>query len=284
MGLIDARFLMKAAQDYRYGIPAYDTSSFEVMKYVVNAAQSENSPVFLMLYPSFEEMMTLKRFADMAKLLAADASVPVVIHLDHSKDFEQIKRAIDGGFTSVMYDGSTLPYEENLENTASIAEYVHSCGLPIEAELGKVGTGSNRDDFMNRANYTDPDQAKQFVEATGIDYLAVAIGNSHGVYVETPHLDIELLGKLKQAAGIPLVLHGTSLIPREQVAEAVRNGICKVNIATELYLNIKEAYKKVMEAGLEKVNMLTLSYKQIEPEVSAYLRSTIRLLKSGKTN
>lgn len=281
MSLADARYLVRDAWKRGYGIPAYDTVNMDIMQWVVEVAEEKNSPVFLMYLEGFKESISIQDFAKAARIVAEGATVPVVIHLDHSRNIELIKEAIDAGFTSVMYDGSSLPYEENLKNTKEAAEYAHAHNIPIEAELGHVGVGMNREDFVSDAMYTDPEQAKNFVKETGIDYLAVAIGNSHGVYIETPHLDIPRLEKLNAAAGVPLVLHGTSLIPEDQVSDAVRHGICKVNIATEFYISMIKAVKEIATQDIQPADGFMLLHDRIRPECQKYLREKFDLLQNA---
>jgi ketose-bisphosphate aldolase len=172
----------------------------------------------------------------MVKSLGAKSSVPFALHLDHSPDFETCLRAVQSGFTSIMIDASKLPFEENLRETRRVVEAAHAMGIDVEGELGIVG----REEKVDRARLTQPGEARRFAEESGVDSLAVAIGNSHGVYIEEPRLDIALLKDIAGVADLPLVLHGTSLIPVDQLKEAVRHGITKTNIATEYLMYYKD--------------------------------------------
>lgn len=282
MSLVKTSDILKDAQKRGYGVPAYDVNGYEAMKWVVTAAEEVRSPVILMLYPDFQDMISLSTFSAMATELARQASVPVSIHLDHSKSYDEIVEAIGAGFTSVMYDGSATPFEDNVAISKKVADYAHRHGISVEAELGIVGKGCNREDFKDTSLYTNPSQAKEFVERTGVDALAVAIGNSHGVYVETPHLDIPRLKLLREAVSVPLVLHGTSQIPDEQLVAAVQNGITKTNIATEFYLLmrsvIREQAKNLSDEDLKTKSLCHYADVYLKPIALDYFKKKINLL------
>lgn len=219
--------LMQDARCRGYAVPAYDTFNYETTRMVFGAAETARTPVIIMYYA--DGYMPMQTFADMVKDLGRRSSVPFALHLDHSPDFDTCLKAIKAGFTSVMIDASKLPFEENVNATHDVVRAAHAMGIDVEGELGMVG----REEAVNRGLFTQPDEAARFVEATGIDTLAVAIGNSHGVYIDEPELDIPLLQSIHEATTAPLVLHGTSMIPVDQLKEAVRHGITKTNIATE---------------------------------------------------
>ena len=226
--------LMQDAHKRGYGIPAYDPFNFESTKMVFEAAERANTPVIIMMYLGID--MPIDSFAEMVKSLGAKAKVPYALHLDHSPSFEACMMAIKAGFTSVMIDASKKPIDENVAETRKVVEAAHAMGIDVEGELGMVG----RNEAVNRSMFTQPEEAVSFIERTGIDTLAVAIGNSHGMYIEEPELDIPLLESINKVAGKPLVLHGTSMIPVDQLKEAVRHGICKTNIATEYMMYYKQ--------------------------------------------
>ena len=216
-----------------YGIPSYNVYNYETMRLVADAAEESALPCILMLYPGLKNVIAMEDFVAMAHSIGRRSKVPVGVHLDHSFDLSEVYQAISMGFQSVMYDGSRLSIAENTAKTAELARVAHAMGVDVEAELGLVGSGSRTEDYKNSDLYTKLDEALIFVQDTGVDALAVAIGNSHGVYIETPNLDIALLKTLVDALPLPLVLHGTSHIPNDQVMAAVATGIAKVNIATE---------------------------------------------------
>ena len=183
----------------------------------------------------------LDYFYGMVAAAAARTEVPVALHLDHGDGFERCMQAMHTGYTSVMIDGSHVPYEENIATTAPVARVGAAMGIPVEAELGKVGGKEDDGPAVEGENpYTDPDEAVEFVERTGCTSLAIGVGTAHGVYHGTPHIQQDVVCEIASKLDIPLVLHGTSGVPDEQVAEAIKNGISKVNYATEL----RQAYTK----------------------------------------
>ena len=185
----------------------------------------------------------LDYFYGMVKAAAERASVPVALHLDHGDGYDRCMQARRTGYTSVMIDGSHETFEDNIALTKLVADAGRAMGVPVEAELGKGRSGGKEDDgpaVEGENPYTDPDEAREFVERTGCTSLAIGVGTAHGVYTETPHIEQEVVKAIRAAVDVPLVLHGTSGVPDEQVAEAVKNGICKVNYATEL----RQAYTK----------------------------------------
>ena len=203
--------------------------------------------------------------------LAKQASVPVGVHLDHGKSYDVAVGGIAAGFPSIMYDGSARPFEENLEVTASVVKCAHILGIDVEAELGTVGQGSRKEDFCNEELYTKPEMAKNFVERTHVDSLAVAIGNSHGHYVCEPHLDIRRLDEINKTIDVPLVLHGGSGIPAEQMIESVKYGINKVNIGTEFF----EKCKNCVAAHMGEDGFILDHYKEAGEEVIEFVRGRI---------
>jgi len=225
-----------------YGVPAYDTFNYETTKIVFDAAEAAGTPVIIMYYPG--SSMPMHIFAQMVKEMGALSKVPFALHLDHSPSFEICMKAIHAGFTSVMIDASKLPFDQNVAVTKQVVQAAHAMGVDVEGELGTVG----RNEAVNRDLFTQPDEAARFVEETGIDSLAVAIGNNHGVYIEEPDLDIVLLRRINTVAGVPLVLHGTSMIPVDQLKEAVRNGISKTNIATEYLMYYVQVLKEKLQS------------------------------------
>ncbi len=182
----------------------------------------------------------LDYFYGMVKAAAERASVPVALHLDHGDGYDRCMKALRTGYTSVMIDGSHESFEDNIALTKSVADAGACMGVPVEAELGKVGGKEDDVEVEGESPYTDPVEAKEFVERTGCTSLAIGVGTAHGVYTEEPHIDQDVVKAIRAAVDVPLVLHGTSGVPDEQVAEAVKNGICKVNYATEL----RQAYTK----------------------------------------
>ena len=183
----------------------------------------------------------------MVRCAAEEATVPVALHLDHGDGFDRCIQAARAGYTSVMIDGSHVPFEDNIALTASVTKFAGPINLPVEAELGKVGGKEDDGPAVEGENpYTDPDQAEEFAARTNCTSLAVGVGTAHGVYHGTPHIEQGVLKAIRQRLDIPLVLHGTSGVPDDQVAEAIQNGICKVNYATELRQVFTAAFMKYM--------------------------------------
>lgn len=268
MSLVTSKQMLLDAQEGGYAVGAFNAENMEMVKAIIRAAEELKAPVMLQTTPSTVKYASLQMFVGMAEAEARCASVPVCLHLDHGDSFELAVRAVKEGYTSVMIDGSKLPFEENIALTKRVVSVVGPNGIPVEAELGKVG--GKEDDLEAVADTnTDPMEAKEFVEKTGIDSLAVAIGTAHGFYVGTPVLDKERLSAIRAALDIPLVLHGASGLSDDDVRDCVKRGICKVNFATELraaYTDAgKELYqrkpetfdpKKFGEVGMEAVTRL----------------------------
>jgi len=250
MPLAKVSEIVQDARKRKYGVAAYDVVNYENMKWIVEAAEEEGVPVILMLYPSMQGYISFDVFAAMAKQVAKNAKVPVGVHLDHSNSFEEVMKAIAAGFPSVMYDGSAFPVEQNTAICRQVVQAAHAMGIDVEGEIGHVGSGSRVEDFKNAELYTTTEQLEAFIEETGVDLCAVAIGNSHGVYIEKPELHIPLLSKLDAVAKVPLVLHGTSGIPEEQVTQAVLHGVTKTNIATEMFSLLGEAFAQSFGEGV----------------------------------
>lgn len=230
--LANFRELLDAAQAGHYAVGAYDLIDMEMLYGILDAAEQIDTPVILQYAQVFEPTVDISRFARLLVAAAEAARVPVAVHLDHGQDLETVKKCVELGFGSVMIDASSRPFEENVALTRQVVEYCRPLGVPVEAELGHVGEAAQYD--LSNYHYTDPGLAAQFVERTGIDALAVAIGNAHGAYSSTPQINFEVLAAVRGAVSVPLVLHGASGIPDEDIRRAVEGGITKINIFTEL--------------------------------------------------
>jgi fructose-bisphosphate aldolase class II len=215
------------------GVGAFNVITLEHAEGVIAGAESVGRPVLLQISQNCVRFHggRLMPIATAAAAVAAEASVPVALHFDHVDDDMLLRQAADAGFASVMYDASRLPYAQNVQATRQAAQWAHSHGLWIEAELGEVG---GKDGAHAPGARTDPGEAAAFVEATGVDALAVAVGSSHAMTIRTAALDHELIARLRDAVPVPLVLHGSSGVPDEQLADAVRHGMVKINIGTAL--------------------------------------------------
>lgn len=251
MALVTSKELLLDAQKNGYGVGAFNVENMEMVQAVVAAAEELRAPVILQTTPGTLKYADAEYFFANVRTAAGKASVPVVLHLDHGNSFEMAMRAFRAGYTSIMIDGSKLSFEENIALSRITADVCHAAGIPVEAELGKVG--GKEDDLVVTGDspYTDPEEAAEFVRRTGIDSLAVGIGTAHGFYKGEPHVDLDLLCRVREAVDIPLVLHGTSGVPDETVAQAVKRGICKVNYATELRAAFSDGVKAVLTADPE---------------------------------
>ena len=246
MPLVTSKQMLLDAQKGGYAVGAFNAENMEMVKAIIRAAEELKAPVMIQTTASTVKYASLAMFVGMVAAEARDASIPVCLHLDHGSSFELAVQAVKEGYTSVMIDGSKLSFEGNVDVSARVVAVAHPNHIPVEAELGKVG--GKEDDLEAVADTnTDPLQAKEFAERTGIDSLAVAIGTAHGFYVGTPVLDKERLSEIRRTVDIPLVLHGASGLSDEDVADCVARGICKVNFATELRKAYTDAGKKLLE-------------------------------------
>lgn len=235
MCLQSLRAVLELARAGGYAVGSFDCFNAETMQAVVEAACETRSPCILMAAPPEIAYMGPRLYAAVARELARWADVPICLHLDHTGRVEDLLPHLEAGFTSVMLDGSSLPFDENVELTKRAVELAHSFGASCEGELGMVGrVGRETIEGGPASDLTDPDAARRFVELTGVDALAVSIGNVHGIYTARPRLDFDLLERLSEAVSVPLVLHGGSGTPDEDLRRAVALGICKVNVASEL--------------------------------------------------
>lgn len=246
MPLVTSEKMLADAQKGGYAVGAFNVENMEMVKAVIAAAEELHAPVMLQTTPSTIKYGTLETYYAIVAAEAKKASVPVCLHLDHGSSFELAVQALKAGYTSVMIDGSHEDLEGNIAVSKRVADVAKACGIPVEAELGKVG-GKEDDLEADADTNTDPMEAKEFVERTGVTSLAVAIGTAHGFYKGTPVLDKERVSEIRKVVSIPLVLHGASGLSDDEVRECVRRGICKVNFATELRAAYTDAGKKLIE-------------------------------------
>lgn len=256
---------------------AFNCTDYNMVSSVLSVAEELKKPVIVMLYPEHSYKMrwcSPAGFAQMFKEEAKKVRVPVGLHLDHCSDFDYIVNAIHNGFDSVMYDGSMLSVEENIKNTREIARVAHAMGAEVEAELGHVGFASTVTDQKDVDLYTKAEVAAAFCEESKCDSVAVAIGSAHGFYKETPKLDIERLKEINKATDVPLVLHGGSGIPNEQLEVAFQNGINKFNVGTEFFWLY---YQMIKEYGTEEhADIFDLPVK-VQGAMTDYLRKKMQL-------
>ncbi len=249
MALVPVTELLLHANREGYAVGAFNANNMEIIQAIVEAAEKENSPVIMQASQGAIKYAGLEFITGMVKIAAGATRIPVALHLDHGTDFDQVVKCIRSGFSSVMYDGSKLPLEQNIAITNKVLEICRPIGVSVEAELGKIG-GTEDDVHVSEreAMYTDPEEACYFVEKTGVESLAIAIGTAHGQYQGDPQLDFERLKKIKDLVKIPIVLHGSSGVSDESVRKAISLGVCKVNIDT----NIREAFVGEMRRRMEE--------------------------------
>jgi len=250
--LVTLHDILRHAEEKVCAIGMFNMLNLEMARGIIEAAQEERSPVILALAQIHLPYLPLEYACLLMTGIAREADVPVCLHFDHGTDFGVLRSVAESGFSSVMYDGSALPYEENLRNTGEVVKLVEGLNVSVEAELGYVGGGEDGLDDGYAANYTDPAQVRDFIERTGIDALAVAIGTAHGKYLRPPVLSMELLAEIRGLSGVPLVLHGGSGLSDGDFTRAIRYGIRKVNIYTELAVAAQGAWagSTSFEAGL----------------------------------
>ena len=246
MPLVTSEKMLLDAKKDGYAVGAFNVENMEMVKAVIAAAEELNAPVMLQTTPSTVKYGTLETFAGIVKAEAAKTKIPVCLHLDHGNSFELAVQAMKAGYTSVMIDGSHEDFENNIAVTKKVVDVANAFGIPVEAELGKVG-GKEDDLEADVDTNTDPQEAKEFVERTGVSSLAVAIGTAHGFYVGTPVLDKPRVSAIKEVVDVPLVLHGAAGLSEEDVRECVERGMSKVNFATELRVAYTDAVKKLLE-------------------------------------
>jgi fructose-bisphosphate aldolase class II len=228
--LVNMKTLLQDAKKNQYGIPAANAWNESTVKAAIATAEAQRSPLILALYPAMADIL---EFGAIAIPHASRAQVPVVVHLDHGQEFADAVKAVRAGFTSLMVDRSTCPFEQNVAEVREIVKIAHTLDMSVEAELGHVGKGSEYHRTKNDG-LTDPGEAERFVAATGIDCLAVAVGTSHGMYAGTPEIHFDLLARLNQVVPVPLVLHGCSGTGDDNLQKAIQYGITKLNLYTDL--------------------------------------------------
>ncbi|WP_448909353.1 ketose-bisphosphate aldolase [Holdemanella biformis] len=246
--LMNMKDLLTVAQKNHFAVPAFNIGSDQLLKAVMKTVKELKSPVILEMSP---DEFNFVGYAQIQAMLyeAAHTDVPVCIHLDHGDSYETVVRAIQAGMTSVMIDASKLPYEENVAITKKVVETAHIANVSVESELGTIGTtGNSIEGGTQGVIYTVPEEAKQFIEDTGIDTFACAIGTAHGIYPKDmkPKLRIDILKDITDQVSVPLVLHGGSSNKDEEIAEAVKNGICKINISSDIKVAFYEQARKTL--------------------------------------
>lgn len=245
--LVNLNEVLKKAQKEKYAVGLFNTTDTDMLQAVIEAAEESNSPVILGTAEVLLPYGELKLIAPSVIAAAKRAKVPVVVHYDHGLTFDRCIEALKLGFSSIMFDASAKPYEQNIAETREMVKIAHAFGATVEGEIGHVGEAAKEDNLLTDM-YTTPEEAKAYLEATGVDALAVAIGSAHGVYKKKPMLNIERLKEISGEVKVPLVLHGGSGLSDDDFKNTIRNGIAKVNIFTDLCL----AGERAMKDGEEK--------------------------------
>lgn len=242
--IVSFKEMLQAADSGRYAVGAFNCLSLENVEGAIAAAEELRSPIIIQLAEVQFPCAPMNLMAPLYLEAARKASVPVVVHLDHGQSFETCAEAIRLGFGSVMFDGASLPSEENVRITREVTRMAKAMGVDVEAELGKVGDVGVDDDKVDV--FTDVEESARFIELTGVDALAVAIGNQHGRYVATPKLNIDRLVEIHERNCLPLVLHGGSGTSEEDFKSCIHNGICKINVATAIQVGITERVQQYL--------------------------------------
>ena len=255
MAFVTNAELLNRAMAEGYAVGAFNTNNLEITLSIVEAAAAERSPLILAVSPGAMKYAGVAYLAAIARVASESVDVPMSLHLDHGTTLEEVKAALDHGFSSVMIDGSKLPFEENIALTRRAVEMARAAGASTEAELGRlVGVEDQISVSEREASMTDPAQAAEFVERTGIDSLAVSIGNAHGWYKGEPQLDFERLRAIRAAVSIPLVLHGASGIPDDMIREACSIGVDKINIDTEVRDAFRQAVARFVNENPDQID------------------------------
>lgn len=256
--------MLKKAQKGHYAVPNFDIWNTEMLFGVMNAVEKTKSPVILAFGSGFLKNTDINYYSKMMVEMAKKAEMPAAVHWDHGRNMEVITNALDCGFNSIMIDASANLFEENIRITKEVVDKCKKLGVPVEAELGHIGPETKYEELLSHYGYTNPAEASEFVKRTGIDALAVAIGNAHGIYTSEPQINFDILKKVREEVDIPLVLHGASGIGDEDIKKSIELGVTKINIHTELCLAAMEAIE-----AIEANNQNKKPYLLLQQDVTA---------------
>ena len=269
--LVNLNQVLKKAQEDRYAVGLFNTTDTDMLEAAIGAAEELRSPIIIGTAEVLLPYGELKLIAPSVVEAAKRATVPVVVHYDHGLTFERCMEALQLGFSSVMFDGSAKPYEQNLEETKEIVKIAHAMGATVEGEIGHVGEAANEDNLLTDM-YTTPDEAESYLNATGVDALAIAIGSAHGVYKTKPMLNIPRLCEIRKRVDVPLVLHGGSGLSDDDFRNTIRNGIAKVNIFTDLCLAGSSAMKEASDNNISYLDARNLKVNAIKEAVKKKMK------------
>lgn len=267
--LTNLKTILDVAYANKYAVGSFNGYNSETFRGIIEAGKETNTPIILAFGAKYLTNFSLESAAALTKSLAEDLDIPVCLHLDHCADMDVVFRAIKAGFGSVMYDGSMLPYEQNLANTKKVCEVAHACGVSVEAELGSIAAGdkSHEGSADDKEVYTDPKLAKEFVEITKVDALAVSVGTVHGLYKGKPNIRFDILEEINKEVGIPLVMHGGSGIPEDDILKSIANGISKINVNTEIATYVVEQTTKYLQEKQPHFSVLSLKQEEFVKEI-----------------
>ncbi|MBR6632699.1 MAG: class II fructose-bisphosphate aldolase [Clostridia bacterium] len=285
--LVTMKEMLADAKKNHYAIPAFDVSNYEMMKAVLETCEEERSPALLMTLGVDTQGRNLQLISSMVRGASEFFKLPICLHMDHATDIDFIKYGCDNGYSSVMYDGSVLPFDDNAKNTAIVTEYAHKKGISVEAELGHVGNASvgsiseTGTDTDPGESLTVPEEVAKFVEITDVDALAVAIGTSHGVYQKTPELRIDRLDEITAVCDRPLVLHGGSGTPNDQMQNAITHGITKINIYSDVLYALNKGLKDTLNTMTNPSTWPFIVYEDAMKMMKEVVREKLRTFGSA---
>ncbi len=277
--LVNMKKIVEDAAKSDYAVPGFNVFGYEDAAAIVAAAEEVNCPVILMTNRDAVAHMPFDILGGILKGVAANAKVPVCVHLDHGKTFEEAVQAIKAGYTSVMYDGSQLPLEENIKNTKEIVRMAHAVGVTVEAEIGSVGYDDPS--IQATAIYTEPEEAKQFADETGVDALAVAIGTLHRMQTQAAKIQYDRLDKIQELTNIPIVIHGSTGIVDEDLQKLVKYRVAKINIGTALRMAFGYKLRETIENNPEEFDRIKF-FKEPMEAVKKAAKEKMLLLGLGK--
>jgi tagatose 1,6-diphosphate aldolase GatY/KbaY len=245
MGIISTKYLLQDAQARGYAVPAFNIHNAETIQAILEVCYEMRSPVILAGTPGTYKHIAFEEIFALCEAYSTSFDMPLALHLDHHETLDDIRKKVNAGVRSAMIDGSHFPFNDNVKLVKSVVDFCHRHDCSVEAELGRLGGVEDDMDVDEESAFlTDPQEARRFVEETGVDSLAVAIGTAHGLYTKRPKIDFARLEKIRAVVDVPLVLHGASDVPDEFVRRAIELGVCKVNVATELKIAFAAAVKK----------------------------------------
>lgn len=276
--LVNLKQILHLAEDHSYAVGSFNTPNLESLEAVIGGAEALGLPVIIQFAQCHEHITPLSVIGPVMVAAAKAAEVPVCVHLDHGEELEYLKRALELGFTSIMYDGSSLSYEENLQNTKKAKAMAEAAGAGLEAELGSMGrreSGQGSVSLDDTKIYTDPKQAGVFVEETGIDALACSFGTTHGIYLSEPRLDFEVVAQVrKETAGIPVVMHGGSGVTEEDFRRAIEAGVRKVNYFT--YMDKEGGAAAARHVAESKVDNMPLFFTDVAMAARTAMKENVK--------